>query len=97
MLAAAQGVAVSDDPAHQAQRAAFAATAAELTHTVLRALPLDGAVDQLAAAFLRKRLPPPAAVLGQPPALQLATLAIPALLWACDCQPRHTTLSGPFA
>ncbi len=51
----------SDDEAVQAQRAAFTERARLAFEVVLEQVPFDSTADQMAARFLRQRLPPSAA------------------------------------
>ena len=69
-LAAMQGVMHSADEALDAERAAFAEKAHSALDAVLQNIPFDSTADQMAASFLRHRLPPPAS------AIQVATAVV---------------------
>lgn len=56
-----QGIMASDEETVQAQRTAFAERARSAFKAVLEHFPYDSTADQMAARFLRQRLPPPAA------------------------------------
>ena len=58
-----QGVMHSADEALEADRAAFVERAHSALDAVLQSIPYDSTADQIAARFLRQRLPPPATAL----------------------------------
>ena len=57
-----QGVMHSADEALEAEREAFVERAHSALDAVLQNIPFDSTADQMAASFLRQRLPPPASV-----------------------------------
>ena len=86
-LVATQGVMHSADEANEAERAAFVERAHSALDAVLQSIPFDSTADQIAARFLRQRLPPPIADTQVLPALLLFAMfcwaSLRVNLWTC--------------
>lgn len=99
-LTPVQGVMHSADEALEAERAAFVERAHRALDAVLQNVPFDSTADQMAASFLRQRLPPPASALHVEVGMLSPTLRARHLcncvLMKRRCGPSHKRLMMSF-